>query len=55
MISASHLTASNKLRRWVYIIEGAGTMIVGRIAFLLLPDFPRFGKKWLTEQEQRLA
>lgn len=31
-------------------------MVVGLIAFLLLPDFPRSGKKkWLTEQEQRLA
>ncbi|CZR52322.1 probable permease of the major facilitator superfamily [Phialocephala subalpina] len=42
--------------RWLYIIEGAGTMVVGLVAFLLLPDFPRSGKKkWLTEQEQRLA
>lgn len=31
-------------------------MVVGLVAFLLLPDFPRSGKKaWLTEQEQRLA
>lgn len=31
-------------------------MVVGVVAFLLLPDFPRSGKKtWLTEQEQRLA
>ncbi|KAE9378314.1 MFS general substrate transporter [Stipitochalara longipes BDJ] len=42
--------------RWLYIIEGSGTMVVGVVAFLLLPDFPRSGKKnWLTEQEQRLA
>jgi hypothetical protein len=44
------------LSRWLYIIEGAGTMVVGVVAFFLLPDFPRSGKKtWLTEQEQRLA
>ena len=31
-------------------------MVVGVVAFSLLPDFPRSGKKtWLTEQEQRLA
>jgi len=31
-------------------------MVVGLVAFFLLPDFPRSGKKtWLTEQEQRLA
>ena len=42
--------------RWLYIIEGAGTMGVGVLAFFLLPDFPRSGnKKWLTEQEQRFA
>ncbi len=42
--------------RWLYIIEGAGTMFIGIIAFFLLPDFPRSGpKRWLTEQEQRFA
>ena len=42
--------------RWLYIIEGSGTMLVGVVAFFLLPDFPRSGKKtWLTEQQQRYA
>ncbi|CAI7608903.1 unnamed protein product [Penicillium bialowiezense] len=42
--------------RWLFIIEGAGTMVAGVLAVALLPDFPRSGKqKWLTEQEQRLA
>ncbi|CAG8919493.1 unnamed protein product [Penicillium salamii] len=42
--------------RWLFIIEGAGTMVAGLLAVALLPDFPRSGKqKWLTEQEQRLA
>jgi hypothetical protein len=42
--------------RWLYIIEGGGTMVVGAVAFCLLPDFPRSGKKaWLTEQQQRYA
>jgi hypothetical protein len=45
-----------KLRRWLYIIEGAGTMGVGVLAFWLLPDFPDSGpKRWLTKQEQRYA
>ena len=31
-------------------------MGVGVLAFVLLPDFPRSGKKtWLTEQQQRYA
>jgi hypothetical protein len=42
--------------RWLFIIEGAGTMVAGLLAVSLLPDFPGSGKqKWLTEQEQRLA
>ncbi|KAL4983045.1 MFS general substrate transporter [Aspergillus falconensis] len=42
--------------RWLFIIEGAGTMVAGLLAVLLLPDFPRSGqRKWLTAQEQRFA
>ncbi|GAB1217227.1 hypothetical protein ATERTT37_006463 [Aspergillus terreus] len=42
--------------RWLFIIEGAGTMVAGLLAVFLLPDFPRSGqRKWLTEQEQRFA
>ncbi|KAF1846059.1 putative pantothenate transporter [Cucurbitaria berberidis CBS 394.84] len=42
--------------RWLYIIEGAGTILAGLLAFFLLPDFPNSGQqKWLTEQEQRFA
>ncbi|KAL5050899.1 hypothetical protein BDW71DRAFT_194028 [Aspergillus fruticulosus] len=42
--------------RWLFIIEGAGTMVAGLLAVLLLPDFPRSGqRKWLTTQEQRFA
>ncbi|RDW62392.1 putative major facilitator superfamily permease-5 [Coleophoma cylindrospora] len=42
--------------RWLYIIEGAGTMLVGVGTFFFLPDFPRSGrKKWLTEKEQPFA
>lgn len=41
---------------WLYIIEGAGTMVAGVLAIWLLPDFPRSGKRtWLTDQEQRFA
>jgi hypothetical protein len=42
--------------RWLFIIEGAGTMVAGLLAVALLPDFPgSSNQKWLTEQEQRLA
>ncbi|EXJ82472.1 hypothetical protein A1O3_06285 [Capronia epimyces CBS 606.96] len=42
--------------RWLFIIEGAGTVVAGILALLLLPDYPRSGqRKWLSEQEQRFA
>lgn len=42
--------------RWLYVIEGGGTMLAGLLAYWLLPDFPRTGQKsWLTPQEHRLA
>jgi len=42
--------------RWLYVIEGAETMVAGILAYWMLPDFPRTGRKsWLTEQEQRYA
>jgi hypothetical protein len=42
--------------RWLFIMEGAGTMVAGLVAVALLPDFPSSGQqKWLTEQEQRFS
>jgi hypothetical protein len=42
--------------RWLFIIEGLGTIVAGAAAFFLLPDFPDTKKpRWLTEQEQRFA
>lgn len=42
--------------RWLYVIEGGGTMVAGILAYWLLPDFPQSGQtKWLTEQERRFA
>ncbi|KAK4610140.1 hypothetical protein CLAFUW4_13954 [Fulvia fulva] len=42
--------------RWLYIIEGTGTIVAGLLAFCLLPDFPRSQQpSWLTLQEHRSA
>lgn len=47
---------NTKSLRWLFIIEGAGTMVTGVLAVFLLPDFPRSGqRRWLSEQEQRFA
>ncbi|MCJ1295083.1 hypothetical protein MMC34_006644 [Xylographa carneopallida] len=54
----SGLDGSAGIAGWrrLYIIEGAGTMFIGILAFFLLPNFPRSGpKRWLTEQEQHYA
>jgi len=40
--------------RWVFIIEGAITVVIAFTAFFILPNFPRT-TKWLTEEERQLA
>ena len=40
--------------RWLFIIEGAITVVVATIAFFILPNFPRT-TTWLSEQERQLA
>lgn len=45
---------NTKLRRWLFIIEGAVTIFFAFIAIFILPDFPRT-TKWLTPEEKELA
>lgn len=40
--------------RWLFIIEGAITIVIAFAAYLVLPNFPRT-TKWLTENERELA
>lgn len=37
--------------RWIFIMEGLLTMVVGAIFFWVLPDFPETAK-WITEEER---
>jgi hypothetical protein len=50
------LTETRGLRawRWMFIIEGAITVVIAVACFFVLPNFPRT-TKWLTEQERQLA
>jgi len=50
------LTETRGLRawRWMFIIEGAVTVVIACACFFVLPNFPRT-TKWLTEQERQLA
>jgi hypothetical protein len=41
-------------RRWLFIIEGAITIVVALIAIFVLPNFPRT-TTWLSEEEKQLA
>lgn len=50
-LSKTKLTHS---RRWLFIIEGAITVVIAASAFLVLPNFPRT-TSWLSEQERQLA
>ncbi|EAW07180.1 putative MFS transporter [Aspergillus clavatus NRRL 1] len=40
--------------RWLFIIEGAITIVVAAISMWILPDFPRT-TPWLSEEEKQLA
>ncbi len=40
--------------RWLFIIEGAVTVVVAFASFFILPNFPRT-TSWLTEEERQLA
>ena len=40
--------------RWLFIIEGAITIVIAFAAYLVLPNFPRT-TTWLTENERELA
>jgi sugar phosphate permease len=37
--------------RWVFILEGLGTVIVGVISYFLIRDFPEQAK-WLSQTER---
>ena len=38
--------------RWIFILEGIATILVGIMAFFLVTDFPSEAK-WLTAEERR--
>ncbi|KAF2648198.1 putative allantoate permease [Lophiostoma macrostomum CBS 122681] len=40
--------------RWIFILEGIGTIIVGGIAFFLIPDFPE-DASWLSRNERQFV
>ncbi|OAL04783.1 MFS general substrate transporter [Phaeosphaeriaceae sp. SRC1lsM3a] len=52
----SNMDGTHGLRawRWVFIIEGAITVVIAFSAFFILPNFPRT-TSWLTEEERQLA
>ncbi|KAF2496780.1 pantothenate transporter liz1 [Lophium mytilinum] len=52
----SNMDGTKGLRawRWVFIIEGAITVVIAAASFFILPNFPRT-TSWLTEEERQLA
>jgi MFS family permease len=50
MAGEGHLAAW----RWLFILEGLATIIIGVVAFFLLPDYPGT-TSWLTEKERVVA
>ncbi|KAJ4386765.1 hypothetical protein N0V93_009663 [Gnomoniopsis smithogilvyi] len=39
--------------RWIFIIEGIGTVCIGSLSFFLLIDSPKLSTKWLSPKETR--
>lgn len=39
--------------RWIFIIEGLMTVVLGLCCFFILPDSPSLSSRWLTEHEIR--
>lgn len=37
--------------RWIFIIEGVATVVIGVCAFFIVPDFPE-DVRWLSEEER---
>ncbi|CZR59831.1 related to nicotinamide mononucleotide permease [Phialocephala subalpina] len=52
----AHMDGAHGLRawRWLFIIEGAITVVIAFASFFILPNFPRT-TSWLTEEERQLA
>ncbi|KAF4951331.1 hypothetical protein FGADI_7529 [Fusarium gaditjirri] len=50
MAGVGHLAAW----RWLFILEGLATVVIGVVAFFLLPDYPGT-TSWLTEEEKVVA
>ncbi|KAF5987490.1 putative permease of the major facilitator superfamily [Fusarium bulbicola] len=50
MAGVGHLAAW----RWLFILEGLATIVIGVVAFFLLPDYPG-ATTWLTEEERVVA
>lgn len=39
--------------RWIFILEGIGTIFIGSLCFFFLIDSPKLSTKWLTPKEIR--
>ena len=49
-----HIQQTDTSRRWLFIIEGAITIVVAFCSMFILPDFPRT-TPWLSKHEKQLA
>ncbi|ORZ16939.1 major facilitator superfamily domain-containing protein [Absidia repens] len=54
IISGMENVAGMRGWRWLFVLEGIITLVIGFVSYWILPDYPS-NTKWLTEEERDLA
>jgi hypothetical protein len=47
-------THANRVRRWIFVLEGLITVIISFLVFLLVPDFPEHTKILTPSEKEHL-
>ena len=53
-LNTKYYDSYDKIRAWIFILEGLVTVIAGLLSFYILQDYPETAR-FLSEQERKLA
>ena len=54
ILHTMHNVAGLASWQWLFLIEGAASILVGVMAYFILPDWPE-NTRWLSEREREMA